>query len=237
MTAIDWSKKKMVIFDVDGTLYDQRRLRFYMLCRLLSYYLLRPLRVGELRILKVFRRERERHISEPVKNLEQAQYIWAARYLGIGADKIFSVVEQWIFNAPLQYMPFCRYPGVTELFHNLRKNQIKIAILSDYPAINKLKALGLEADLIVAATDGSVDRLKPDPRGLFHILDLEDLSVNDCIYIGDRNEHDGECARRACMQYLIKGRKSKIDEARFSSYHELNQQLAEGLSINCKKER
>ena len=36
--AIDWTRTKAVIFDVDGTLYAQSKLRHRMLYDLLGYY-------------------------------------------------------------------------------------------------------------------------------------------------------------------------------------------------------
>lgn len=222
---INWYKIKVVIFDVDGTLYDQRKLRMYMLMKLLGYYIMKPQRSQELKILKDFRREREKRASDTEKDIENSQYIWAAQASGVSPEQVRSVVEKWIFSIPLKYIPYCRLPGILEFFNNLHKHGIATAIFSDYPAKKKVDVLGLIPNCIVCSTDRNVDRLKPDPMGLFVIVETLGVSVEECLFIGDRDDHDGECARKAGMRYIILGRKSSGTEHRIRSYHELNENL------------
>ncbi len=222
---INWSKVKVVIFDVDGTLYDQRKLRKYMLIELLKYYVMNPWRSKELKIIRDFRREREKRTLHVINDLENDQYNWGAQASGVSHEMVRSVVEKWIFNVPLKYISQCHYSGVLEFFDNLCKQGIATAIFSDYPAKEKVAALGLSPCCITCSTDRNVNRLKPDPRGLFVIAETLGASVEQCLFIGDRDERDGECARKAGMPYLILGRKHSGSNFQFQTYHELNEQL------------
>lgn len=203
LNRIDFTKVKAVIFDVDGTLYNQKKLRLLMLLELLKYYLINFREIEDIKILKNFRQEREKRAFELVTDLENAQYYWAAKTSGVSWQKVHTVVQKWIYQVPLKYLPSCRYPGILEFFDILSQRGIATGIFSDYPAQDKLDKLGLFPDYIVSATDRNVDRLKPDPKGLFIASQLLGVPVENCLFIGDRDERDGECARQAGMPYLI----------------------------------
>ncbi|WP_207425916.1 HAD family hydrolase [Pedobacter sp. SYSU D00535] len=205
--AINWEKIKVVIFDVDGTLYMQSRLRKKMLFSLLSYYSLRPWQINDLRILQHFRSEREKKAGFSGTDLENAQYQWCAERGRYPVDRIKKVVDHWMFNYPNKYLSDCIYPGTKSFFDTLRKLDLRIAIYSDYKAYDKLKAMDLQADLVVASTDSHIDRLKPDPKALLFIAGEFGVSPEECLFIGDREELDGRCAENAGMPYLILDKK------------------------------
>ena len=228
MIQIDWCNVKAVIFDVDGTLYDQQKLRTVMLFEILKYYTLNPWYLKELKILRDFRREREKRTFDVIDDLENAQYSWGAYASGVSPEMVRSVVKKWIFSTPLRHISNCRYQGILEFFDNLHKRGITTAIFSDYPANEKVAALGLSPNCIVCSTDRNVDRLKPDPKGLVVITEKLGVSVEDCIFIGDRDERDGECARRAGMPYMILNKKIDGDN-QFKTFYELNKHLDSSL--------
>ncbi|MEM7212309.1 MAG: HAD family hydrolase [Pseudomonadota bacterium] len=192
------------MFDVDGTLYDQRPLRRRMLLALLTHCLLHPHDLRLPRLLQTYRRSREDLADEESDQIEVRQYDRPATSLGLPSDEVRQAVETWMHERPLKYLRSCRYPGVGRLFEQIRASGRTIAILSDYPSEAKLRALHLEADLQVAATDADVRRLKPHPLGLQRLLERMRLPADACLYIGDRDERDGACARRLGVHYLIK---------------------------------
>jgi HAD superfamily hydrolase (TIGR01509 family) len=192
-----------VIFDMDGTLYDQRKLRFYMVRAMFMGVLRQPRRIAELRILWLFRKMREKLGAEVVSDLESWQYGWAAQAAGVSPEKVRAVVKEWMFERPLAYLRRCRYVGAEALFSQLQRHGIPIGIFSDYPALDKLKALGLRAHVIVSATCAEVNRLKPDPAGLLAAAAKLGTPAPECLFIGDQEAKDGECARRAGMPCLI----------------------------------
>ena len=77
-------------------------------------------------------------------------------------------------------------------------------VVSDYPARKKLSALGVTDlfDAIVASGEpGGPVALKPDPRGYLLAAEQVGIPAAECLVIGDRDDADGEAARRAGMQF------------------------------------
>lgn len=220
--AIDWTRTKAVIFDVDGTLYAQSKLRRRMLYDLLGYYALRPWRLPELLLLRRFRAEREKRPGHQGPDLENAQYAWCVANSRFTVAQVRAVVGRWMFHHPNQYLGRCAYPGAGAFFEALRQRGIKIGIYSDYPAHDKLLALGLRADLVVSSTDPEIDQLKPNPRGLLHLAAALGLAPAECLFVGDRPELDGACAEQAGMPWLLVPRQPFNQ---FAFYHDLTRTL------------
>jgi FMN phosphatase YigB (HAD superfamily) len=220
--TIDWNQVAVAIFDVDGTLYNQSVLRKQMARNLLGHYMMRPWQAYDLQVIRVFRKEREKMCQDTEKDLENAQYERCAKKLGIAPAKVKQLIEKWMFQAPLPLLPACRFQGIAELFAALKSRGIKIAIYSDYPALDKLAAMGLEADLVVASTDSDLDTLKPNPAGLRYILKKFATTADRAIFFGDRDELDGECARQAGMPYYILTEKDKTSNFYSTLAEEVN---------------
>jgi len=200
------------IFDVDGTLYDQIKLRRMMFGALVRHLVRNKNFIRDIHILYSFRKRREilsRDENDP-GCLENRQYVEVAHKLGVSVDEVRRVVTNWIFEKPLNYLAACIYPGVKDLFSLLMRNKLKIGIFSYYPSLAKLKALELYADVVICATDENVDRFKPHPKGLLVTAKELGIPVKSCFFIGDRDDKDGECARRAGMPYLILSRKDIV---------------------------
>jgi FMN phosphatase YigB (HAD superfamily) len=207
MDHIEWRNIKLVVFDVDGTMYNQKRLRQKMLFSLVSFYLPRPARWSELRILKIFREEREKNKSRPITDLQHDQYIWCQTRTGRDIEQIKQVVNHWILEYPLRLLNQLIYPGLHELFVALNKAGIKVAVLSDYPAEKKLQAMKLQADLVIDAADERINALKPDPAGLRFIAEYFKTDIRETVFIGDREDTDGEAARRINMNFILLDKK------------------------------
>ena len=194
-----------LIFDLDGTLYDQGKLRRRMFLDLVVGLARNPLFIKEIKVLYSFRKNREQlsGTRDDVRSIEKRQYAEVAQALGLDIADVRRIVNDWIFEKPLKHLAPCLYPGVRDLFPLLRQKKIKIGIFSDYPCDAKLQALDLKVDVMVCATDEKVDRFKPHPQGLFFTARELGVPVKKCFFIGDRDDKDGECARRAGMPYLI----------------------------------
>lgn len=203
MINADWSNIKVLILDVDGTLYDQSALRKKMLFQLLKYYLFRPFQLNDLLVLHHFRLARERKAGYEGNNLEEKQYEWCAEKIKLPLDKIKSVIKKWMFEFPNPYVSACSYPGMHNFVDFIQKeSNIKIVIYSDYDAKQKLAALSINADLVLAATDSEINCLKPHPKALFYLMEKLDVRHDECLYIGDRDELDGVCAREAKVAFM-----------------------------------
>lgn len=222
MINLKWSEISCVIFDLDGTLYDQSKMCRRMFIKLLSHYFIRPGQWKDLVILWKFRRNRENMRFDLVTDLDKIQYTQVSQALDVSYGRVVELVEKWILTKPLEYLKECRFVGVKEFFQNLRAHGKLIGIFSEYPVADKLSALELFADAYVCATDKEVDRFKPDPKGLKLILTKLEKSPTDCLYIGNREKLDGVCAKSLSMEYLIKKQNKALADNSFFSYEELN---------------
>ena len=93
------------------------------------------------------------------------------------------------------------YEGITELLENLKKNGIRITVLSNKPheqAIHNIESVFGKGyfDYIQGERESEGIRRKPDPTGVFQILKKLGLEKKDCLYIGDTNT-DMETGRNA----------------------------------------
>jgi phosphoglycolate phosphatase/putative hydrolase of the HAD superfamily len=157
-----------------------------------------------------------------VSDIENQQYVLGAQVSKVPPEKVRQVVREWMFEKPLRHLSVCRYQGVLEIFSYLRKRNICIGIFSDYPARDKLGVLGLSPDVVVCATDREIDCLKPDPKGLLVAAEKLQTPVDRCLFIGDRDERDGECARRAGMPYVIIDKNNKNCSNCFQNLNQFN---------------
>jgi putative hydrolase of the HAD superfamily len=203
--ALNWDEIRLVVFDVDGTLYDQRGLRFRMLREMLLASM-RNRDIGFIRILSAYRRIREELGDSLHEDFERELTSRTAASVACSVERVITTAAEWLERRPLRHLVRYRYPRLPELFQGLRKHGKKIGIFSDYPAHEKLEALQLDADVIVSAGDADVRVLKPHPRGLHVLMARAAASPAETILIGDRPERDGLAARAAEVHSLIRSR-------------------------------
>jgi len=203
----DWDKIGFVVFDVDGTLYQQRPVRIRILRDMLLHALLRR-NLRDLVVITNYRRIRERLADERVEGFERLLISETASSTSSSADDVRAIVKEWIEQRPVPYLRACRYPGLKELFAGLRRRGKSIGILSDYPAEDKLVALELTADYIVSAADEDVGCLKPHPRGLEVLIAKAGVKAHTTLMIGDRASRDGLVAQGVGARALIRSSKS-----------------------------
>ena len=228
-SQLDWTTIDLVVFDVDGTLYDQRQLRLGMLRQLISHtWQTRSL--DTLLTLRTFRRVREALGEQPGADFMALQYADTARRHGKTPAAVRALTDEWMEQRPLPLLAACRYVHVAEVFAGLRASGKRIAAFSDYPALAKLAALGLQADVVVCATDPNIARLKPDPAGLLAILRQTGVAPRRALMIGDRFDRDAAAAARAGMSALIRGRRPHAQWPTFQGYDDaVFQPLLTGL--------
>lgn len=201
---IDWPKTEAVIFDCDGTLYDQRALRLIMLREMAAHYLFRPHRWREVQAIRCFRKKREElALSGCQAGIEAEQYRATAEACGFDEPGLRRLVQTWMFERATPHLARVRWPGLKSFLEALHRRSILTAVFSDYPAEEKLSAMDLPPLPCLCSTDPSVDRLKPDPRGLEVLVSRLGVEPARCLFIGDRRDRDGECAHRLGMPVHI----------------------------------
>ena len=80
-----------------------------------------------------------------------------------------------------------------------------MGVLSDYPAAEKLRALGIDHyfSIVLCATDPDVLGLKPRPNGFLAAARRWGLAPSEVLMVGDRADADGAGARAANMPCVI----------------------------------
>jgi FMN phosphatase YigB (HAD superfamily) len=203
---------RAVLFDLDGTLYDQRRMRVLMAAELLTLPLSRPLSAPRrLRALSAYRkaqkilRDKPFSVTGPRKQLE-----FAAERVDMTPGELEHVVREWMFERPLKYMRCCRARGLLPLLNHLRDRGLELGVLSDYPAEAKLGALGLanRFSIVLCTSDPEVCALKPNPRGFFCASERWHIEPREVLVVGDRADVDARGAAAAGMPCVIIGRSS-----------------------------
>ncbi len=220
-----WSNKKIIILDVDGTLYSQRKLRVYMGKEIIFSFIQYPLiTIREIRIMLSFRKYREALRGETWGHgyLNKKQYEVVAQHMKVKEEEVRRVVGKWIYILPLGYLSRCKYVGVENFIGLCKDRGKKIAVFSDYPSREKLVALGLWdlVDTVVSSTDQDVNAFKPCGRGLIKILDIFGIAPEDALYIGDRIDTDYGASNYAGVDFLLLGKNRDKAIPSVASYKE-----------------
>jgi HAD superfamily hydrolase (TIGR01549 family) len=204
---------RAVLFDVDGTLYHQGSLRLCMALELAAL----PLRASPASARRTwaavgaFRRVREelRELGAAEAPLARLQFERAAARAQMEVDEVEAAVSEWIFRRPLRYLRRCRRAGIEELLGYLASRGILAGVFSDYPAREKLEALGLaeKISLVACATDAEINAFKPHSRGFVWSCERWGLEPAEVLYVGDRAEVDALGAANAGMPCAILSRR------------------------------
>lgn len=201
-TSFPLSSYKAWLVDLDGTLYRPKPVKALIALELLISPSVIP-------VLREFRHQHERmrregYSSTTTPPFEQ-QLATTARAIGRDERYVREIVEQWMIRKPGRWLRrFLREELVAEI-RSFRKTGGKTAVVSDYPAADKLAAMGVTDlfDLVVAngEPDGP-EALKPSASGFLAAAKRLGLTPDACLVIGDRDDADGAAARAAGMDFL-----------------------------------
>lgn len=188
-----------VVFDLDGTLYDNRPLHWFL-----------PL--VEMCCLKLGFLSKERRVRSQLSgnHFGSEETFYCHLFNGISASHP-EQAERWYHH---HYMPlqaaimrwFCHpYPWVLPRLAELRRQGVKLALYSDYGfAEGKLQALGIEPSLFDLIIDApSLGGLKPCAESAQLVVERLQVHTSETLFVGDRDDLDGESARRIGAQYQI----------------------------------
>lgn len=193
-----------VIFDFDGTLYDNHGLAANFIKQNLF---------GSIKMLA----ERKTHkiLKGVYLNSYENFYVEYIKQLTIcrhkkPVEKNLTKISDWYKNDFLNALvlmlkkKYVARENVNLVFENLKKRNIKIAILSDYEVVlPRMKALNISSenvDLIYGAAE--LGGLKPAPEIFLKIANELKIKPENILVVGDRDDTDGEGARNSGMKFV-----------------------------------
>lgn len=203
------------IFDVDGTLYDTRRMRRNLAFRLGLKALRGPrAALQAVRLIRAYRIAHERLRGRHHADLAEAQVALTASLSGVDEASVRRAVATWFERAPLPAVAAAARPGLRAGLDRLHDAGIRTAVLSDYPPLAKLEAMRIIAsfDHIAWAQQPAIGILKPDPAGLREVMRALDVAPSGVVYVGDRRDVDLALARATeCRAALVGPGTSVVD--------------------------
>lgn len=190
------NNKKVLILDLDGTLYHQYGVQLFMGCRLAIYYLFHFWKFKELLMIMDYRKIREKNI----KGIVEKQYKIIGQKYHKTPKQVEELIQKWMFEKPLDILPIFKDKKLDEIINNFAG---KVFIYSDYPTKDKLEALHTKYDKAYDSTNSNIMCLKPESKGLEYLINENKLNKKDILFVGDRDSKDGECSRRCQIDYVI----------------------------------
>lgn len=214
-------KVKAIVFDVDGTLYNQNIFRIFLVLDLLKHFILSPKKtLAALKVLKTYRKVHE-EIRKDLNavDLYNVQIKKTADLHKIHFDDANKIMEDWFHTKPLKHITYTKRKKLIETFKWFKENNIKTALLSDYPCERKAKALGVfeYVDEIKSSMDVDIDKLKPDAKGLLRVAEILNLKPAEIMYVGDRYKIDIIGAKNAGYIPVLIGSKHDDKETYYIS--------------------
>lgn len=197
---LDTEGIKAVIFDLDGTLYRKSGLPLKLIC-------------SDLRHMFVLGNERKARAELKGRWFGDEQAYYDALYERVAQLSHISrcMAKRWYEQG---YMPsmqrvlrrcYSIEPWVEGLLSDLRRQGIKLAVYSDYGCLNeRLEALGFDRRWVDVTADApSLGGLKPCKQSGDRICEMLGVAPAEILMVGDRDDTDGETARRCGMRFQL----------------------------------
>ena len=214
---LDWDVIELVIFDMDGTLYDQRRLRARMLVALLRDAIARR-SLETLLTLRAFRRCRETLAESPADDFLTAQYAVPAARRGC-APKRFA---RWSPSGWSSGRCRCSPPaGARACWRSSRRSRAAESGSRSSRTIRRPRSSPRWTSPPTSLSPPPMPiSVGPSPirAGLHKLMRLARVAPHRAVLIGDRVDRDWAVAARANMRALILSRDAPGHVERFASY-------------------
>lgn len=188
-----------IIFDLDGTLYNNAHLPFQLVTSNPS----KALWMLSERIAR-------KRLAGREFDSEDLLYAEMFRQIGKTHRSSINAAEQWYKTS---YMPTMvrligekhpKYDWVLPLIEILRNRKCKLAVFSDYGFVHeKLAALGIDESLFDIIVDGpSLGGLKPCKRSFMRVVEMLGSTTQTTLMFGDRESTDGEGCRQVGIDFI-----------------------------------
>ena len=194
------SEIRLVIFDLDGTLYAKSNMVWHMMFAAPS----------DWRMMWAERKTRKQLRGKWLEN-EIAFYQTYFQIMATYCSRTPEQAREWYRN---KYMPLMvnvirKYYKPLEwllpFIAECKQRGIRLVILSDYGhTLEKLEALGIDKNLfdwVVSAPE--LGGLKPAPQLIDKVIEFMGVARGQCLIIGDRNDTDGQLANDAGAAFCL----------------------------------
>ena len=195
---------KAIIFDLDGTLYDNSHLPIRLILHSLPHiFTLQAERKTRAQLSGQHFGSREEYFKHLFSGIAERRHITPYK------------AESWYrgIYMPSMYRVLCKHyhykDGVPEILQQLRNQGVKVAVFSDYGYLDKrLKAVDLNPEWFDLCIDApALGGLKPCRESFLKIAEMLNEAPEDILVIGDRDDTDGQGARNSGMQFLLVNKK------------------------------
>jgi len=212
-------------FDIDGTLYPEWKF----------YILVIPFILKNFRLMSAFRQVRhdirvyqKEHPNDVAQDFFDFQANMLSIKLGQGKEKTKKEVMEKIYNGWKPLFPKIKPHGhVLDVILKLKKNNIKIALLSDFLVEQKQDVWGILPHCDVAMSCENVGALKPSPFPFIALSKALEVQPEKILYVGNSVDYDAVGAKSVGMKTalihnkLIPQKKSEYVDIFFSDYRQL----------------
>jgi putative hydrolase of the HAD superfamily len=187
-----------VAFDLDGTFYPNYRF----------YLKLLPFLVKEHRLLYALGRARTvlrsgTYYTGAGDFYERQAEIMAA-LLNALPHSVKERTERLIYRGwePL-FKTVRLYPYVQDTLYKLQAAGIKLAVLSDFPPVQKLANLGIDSFFDAVLCSEEIGALKPDPAPFRALVQSLAVPVDRILYVGNSIRYDMAGAKNAGLSAAL----------------------------------
>ncbi len=189
------------LIDLDGTLYRAMPMKVAMGLELLR---------ANRRVRAVIRAFRHEHEAVRLTDLPleadafTVQLARTAERLDCTIDAVRLIVDDWMFARPGRWLWQFRRSRLLAEIAQFRASGGRTALVSDYPAREKLQALKATELFDAVIANGETNwpyRLKPSPEPFLMAAAALNVPAEQCLVLGDRANADGLAAQRAGMAF------------------------------------
>jgi putative hydrolase of the HAD superfamily len=204
---------KAVAFDVDGTLYPYSRLIGTSVALALQY----PRFFGQFARVRIDVRR-----ARPIEDLRRLQTELLADRLKMSVESADALIRKVIYGHLEERFRLVRpFRGVAAALSALREQELKLAVLSDFPVTRKLRYLGLDGLWDCELSSEETNYLKPNPEPFLALAGRLGLEPREILYVGDRYSYDVLGAHGVGMRTAHLSRRpaaGSVADLTFSSY-------------------
>jgi len=216
---------KAIIFDMDGTLYNEKE---YVISgfRAVAEYLSVKYKMSFNKIFEILK-------SDFDNGLRKKNFDVLVEKLHLNAEKINNLVDIYRKHKP----SISLYPDTKTILNKLKKEDLKLGLITDgwkESQENKISSLNLRDyfDLIIITDAYGKEYWKPSEKPFKLVLSKFGLKPNGTVYIGDNPSKDFVAAKKLGIWTVrIKRGSGEYDYVETDDEHEADYVISSLLSL------